>query len=184
MNTDIIEKLKKIKEVALRGVPGGEKEAAQKLLDKLMCKYDISLTELEDEENSNFVFEYHGQYQYKLLIQIIYKVTNKTDTCYPLRYKATGYKCKTKLGVYCTPSQAVEIRVLFDFYVALWKKEIKTLLDAFIIKHDLFGELKEGAKEFEWSDEEEQKVNAFINGLSDDSPHKRIEANASATETE
>lgn len=182
MANDIVERLRKVRALALNGVPGGEKEVAQALLDKLMKKYNVSLSELEDEDIKKYLFTYHGKEQKQLLIQVVFSVLNKVSSCIPQYYTASGRKCRTQLGVYCTAAQAVEIGFLYDFYVVLWEKEKEAFLDAYIQKHKLFGQTPDDMQPTEISDSELSKMYAFMNGMSDDSPHKRIEANTSATE--
>lgn len=169
-----LERLKKLRALALGGV-GGEKEQAQAILDKLMKKYDISFDDLDEDILNNYEFEYHGKEQESLLRQTIYKVTNSKSSMWGLRYTHSGRKCKTQLGGQCTAAQKVEIDFLFDFYKRLWEKERKALLSAFIQKHRIFGELKDGEEPTELSDEETEKIFALMRGLSDESPQKQIE---------
>ena len=173
--SDIKERLKKIRELALRDVPGGEKEAAQKLLDKLMKKYDISLSEIENEKVTKHIFTYHGKEQLQLIIQVAYKVTGNSEPCIPMQYTHSGRLCRTKVGVYCTSAQAVEIGYLYDFYVALWEREKDVFLDAYIQKHRIFGVPQDDVQPTEVSDDERKKLRAFMSGLSDDTPRKLLE---------
>lgn len=71
---DQTERLKKLYALAIRGV-GGEKEQAQKLLEKLMQKYGVSLAELDEEQIKDFDIEVHGEFERKLLRQVVYKIT-------------------------------------------------------------------------------------------------------------
>ena len=63
------ERLKKLHALAMRGV-GGEKEQAQKILEKLMQKYGISLNDLDEEQIREFDIVYHGEIARKLLLQV------------------------------------------------------------------------------------------------------------------
>lgn len=170
---NIIDRLKKIQALALKGVPGGEREAAQALLEKLMKKYNVSLEDIEEKKISRKIFEFHGPEQEHLLMQTIYKVAN-TKEIYDLRNSKTGRLQKNMIAVFCTEAQAVEIRFLFDFYSDLWEREKKALLSAFIQKHRIFGELKEGEKPSEISDEELAKMFSMMQCLSDETPMKRL----------
>lgn len=178
MDSNIKERLKKVQALALRGVPGGEKEAAQALLEKLMKKYNISISELEEDAISECEFEYHGSDQERLLMQTIYKVTDNKEV-YTLRYSLSGRKCRTRLIAYCTPAQAVEIKYLFDFYKRLWEREKEALLTAYIQKHRIFGTLKDGEKPKEVSYEELAKMGVLMQGLSDDTPRKCLSTSLS-----
>lgn len=167
------ERLKKLYALALRGV-GGEKEQAQVLLEKLLKKYAMSLDDLDEEEVIEYHLTYHGKEQRKLLIQTVYKVLGDTDSLFGLRYTASGRKCRTTLGVRCTAAQKIEIEFLFDFYTRVWEKERAALLEAFIQKHDIFGNLKEGEKPRELTAEELEKLHALMRGLSDEKPLKQL----------
>ena len=167
-------RIKKIYELAMRGV-GGEKESAQTLLNKLLDKYKINIEEIIDNEAKDIYFyDYHGKYQKTLLIQTFYKITNSAEH-YTMQ-SPTGRTIRTKLGVECTASQKVEIDLLFDFYCTLWEKEQKALLSAFIQKHKIFGDSQKGAdNSHKYTQEELDKMLSMMNGLSNETPLLRIE---------
>ena len=171
--TDAKERLKKLYALALRGV-GGEKVQAQAILEKMLKKYAMTLDDLDEEVINEYQLEYHGKEQEKLLKQTIYKVTDDSRAFYHLQYIASGRRCKTTLGVKCTAAQKVEIEFLFDFYKRVWEKEREALLYAFIQKHSIFGNLKEGEKAAELTLEERAKLNALMRGLSDEQPLKQL----------
>lgn len=167
------ERLKKIKELALRGV-GGEREQAIALLEKLSKKYNIDCTDLDEEKIQEFFITFHGDIESRLLHQIVYKVTNEKNRTFSARYTDSGRKCGTKIIVECTEAQKTEIEFLFDFYKRLWKKDIKTLLTAFIQQHKLFGELKEGEEGTILPPDELLKIQLMSQGLTDETPLKQI----------
>lgn len=145
--------LKKIRTLAERGV-GGEAENAEKLLAHMMEKYDISEDELDADIRERNDFEYHA---------------------YELYYTATGRKVKTQLGADCTPAEKVEIEYLFDFYKRLWEKEKEAFLAAYIQKHRIFA-IRTDIEPQEISPEEALKMGALMEGMSDESPLRAIEA--------
>lgn len=164
--------LKKIKALAERGV-GGERENAEALLARLMEKYDVSEEELSENTRKRHDFEFHGKEEKKLLRQVIYKVTG--GYAYELRYNDSGRKVKTQLGGDCTPAEKVEIEFLFDFYKRLWERERDAFLGAFIQKHKLFS-MREDAPTQEISRAEAEKMAALMQGMSNESPLRAIEA--------
>lgn len=172
--TDQKERLKKLYALAMRGV-GGEKETAQAILEKLLKKYAVSLDELDEDIINEYQLEYHGKEQESLLKQTVYKVTDDKNAFYSLCWTRSGRKCRTVLGVKCTAAQKAEIEFLFDFYTRVWEKEREALLQAFIQKHRIFGNLKDGEKGKELSDEELEKMYALMRGLSDETPLLQIE---------
>ena len=172
--SDIKERLKKLYELAIRGV-GGEKEQAEAILKKLIKKYGVSMDELDEKIIKRYKIKYSGAAERKILIQIVYKVTNETGCSFDFVYKKSGRACRTILGLDCTEAQKIEIEFLFDFYKKLYKKELEAFLLAFIHKHDLFGRLKEGEHGAQLSPEEEAKLYAMMKGLSNESPLLQIE---------
>lgn len=181
MDQKVINRVKKLKELAIRGV-GGEKETAQKLLDEILEKYQISLEEinLEDEEVNDYDFSFHGADERKILVQVMYKVTN-TSTYYTLTKKSTGRQVKTRVCKSCTASQKLEIEILFEFYTRLWYEEKNYFMKAFIRKHNLYGDPTDDDKPLELTHEEMMKIQAMELGLSDKRPLKMIESGPSSS---
>lgn len=174
--TDKKERLKRVYALAMNGVDG-ERVQAQAILEKLLKKYAMTLDDLDEDIINEYEIEYHGKEQEKLLMQTIYKVTDNKNSFYHLRYTYSGRKCKTRLGVCCTAVQKAEIEFLFTFYIRVWEKERKALLEAFIQKHSIFGNLKGDEKPQKCSPEELEKMYALMSGLSDETPLLQIEGN-------
>lgn len=168
-----VERLKKLQALAMRGA-GGEREQARAILEKLTKKYGVAVDDLDETEQREYDFTYHGKVQYKLLMQIAYKVINEIPTIYTLKYNRSGRTCRTQCRIRCTEAQKTEIEFLFDFYTSLWEKEVDFLLQAYIQKHELFGELKEGQEGKEMSPEDLDKLHNMMRGLSSETPLLRI----------
>lgn len=173
--TDKQEFLKKLKALAERG-QGGEKINAQAKLNALMKKYGITEEELDDNCKQPYEFKCKNDIEEKLLRQTIYKVTNERGSAYGFVRTRTGRHIKHLLGCDCTKAQKLEIEFLFDFYKRTFNKDLKTLLDAFIQKHRIFGELKDGEEPQQIDPEELKRLLAMQDGLSNDKPQKQIEA--------
>lgn len=167
------ERMKKIYSLALNGIDG-EQEQAQKILDKLLDKYSLSLEEINEEKTECFDIKYRGAEQESLLSQIIYKVTDNKNCFGDYFNNYTKRKDRTKLWVNCTAVQKIEIEFLFDFYKTLWEKEKKAFFRAFIEKHKIFGNADTGEKK-SLSREEIMKMYAMMNSMDDAEPIKRIE---------
>ena len=163
------ERLKKLYALALRGV-GGEKEQAAAILEKLVKKYGVSMEDLDEEIVKEHEFSFHGEKEERLLRQIAYKVTDDRHRFKNLVYTQSGRKCRTLCRIECTDAQKLEIEFLFDFYKKLWEREIEVMFKAYIHKHSLFGNLKPGEKGSEISNEEWRKIQAMIQGLSEEKP--------------
>lgn len=121
--------LKKLHALAERG-EAGEREAAKAALERLSKKYGIAIDELDTEEVKVFEFEFHGDDEKQLLIQIAWKVTNSLGNC--------SQKSNQLFVVHCTESQYIEIEFLFDFYKRVWEQEREMLLRAFVDKHGIY----------------------------------------------
>ena len=132
MDERLKSKLQKLQNLAERGV-GGEKETAKKKLDQILASNGMSEADLKEDTESYYLFSYTFPYKQKLLSQIIYKVTGKSDL-----YKSRG--TRNKLGTYCTAAQKLEIELDFEFYSNLLDEEIDMLLSAFIAKQEIFPE--------------------------------------------
>lgn len=169
------ERLQKLYALAMRGV-GGEKENATAILEKLIKKYGYSMEDLDTEAIQQYEIKYKGEQERLLLMKIVYKVTDDKEAMHDLKYVYSGRKCKNQLGVSCTAAQRAEIEFLFDFHKRLWEQERAALLQAYIQKHALYGNLKDGEKPRELTKEELEKMNALIKGLSDDQPLKQLTA--------
>ena len=176
--------LKKVRALAEHGV-GGEAENAEKLLARMMKKYGISEEELDEETRVRHDFTYHGGEEKKILRQVVYKVTG--GYAYELVYTASGRKVRTQLGADCTPAEKVEIASKApDNQIAmadggttnglvLWEKEKDAFLAAYIQKHRIFA-IRADVEPQEISREEALKMGALMQGMSDESLLRAIEA--------
>lgn len=127
------EKLKKLKALADRGV-GGERESALNLYHKLLEKYQIDEGEILEERVTLHWFSYKTELEEELLTRIFYKVTGS------LSYQLyTGrYSRRKKRGCNCTEIEAVEIKMLFEFYRQELKRELEGFLLAFYQGNNIF----------------------------------------------
>lgn len=128
--------LQKLKALAERGV-GGEREGAERKLKQLMAKYGVDQLELEGDQVSRYEIKYRGEFEHRLLSQIVYRARNDKEGQYGRRY---GKGSKSILIVECTKAQEIQIRIEFEFYRDLLKEEQELLFEAFIQKHRIFGD--------------------------------------------
>lgn len=128
------EKLKGLKALAERGV-AGEKESAQKMLDKLMEKYGITERDICAKEMEIAWFRYHDDLEFRLLNQIIYMVFGDCDVYNKLGTSKRKHKV---LGTYCTAAERLEIELNFEFYKRAMQEELKLFYSAFMYKNGLF----------------------------------------------
>lgn len=125
----IIERLLKIKALAERGV-GGERSAAERLLNSLMKQYDISPEDLGSD-----MVEYHLAYigeqsiDWKLFSQIAHKLhegrpgkvkladLRNAPAHHRRAWAEAGLGPKnSNIGLYCTKAEFVEVMSTFEIY--------------------------------------------------------------------
>ena len=127
---DRIEKLRKIKELAEKGV-GGEREAALETYARLKALYNISDDLITEPELSNHYFKFESEVMKRLLHQVIYSVCG-SEQIY------TIHGLRKQLYVRCTDFEAAEIGLLYDVYKHELKKTLKAAYLAFINANDIF----------------------------------------------
>jgi hypothetical protein len=125
------ERLRKIYELSVKGV-GGEREAAQKLLQNLLKKHGLTLDAITDEAKTERQFKPKDILYKRLLCQIISKVTNSDDRA------IYTYKRRQGLFIELTAAEFIEVDLLFTEYSQSFGKEQDTLLKAFIYTNDIF----------------------------------------------
>lgn len=164
--------LQKMKALADQGV-GGEKINAQRLLAGLIKKYGVTDADLDDEKPIPCEFKCKTDMEEKLLRQTIYKVTNETKM-YGFTRCSSGRTIKHLVGCECTQAQKIEIEFLFDFYKRVYEKDAALFLEAFIQKHNIFGQLPEGEEPQEVELEKLRRMVTLQSGMSDETPQKQL----------
>ena len=152
-----------------------EAESAQKKLDYIIKKYNISDEELEESDIKKYSFWYHDPMQRKILVQVAYKVLG---SLIGKIYSYTGRRGKKiELLVHCTYEQYLEISIQYDFYKELFQEELDVFITAFVMKHNIYPEQSESFRSInELSDEEFDRYKT--QGMKNESlPHKMIESN-------
>ncbi len=136
----------KIKALADKGIEG-EKENAQKILNSLLKKYNITVESLETEELHWCKFDV-TKVERRLLDQIAYSVTADFDLSI---VNGITYLELTK-------AQEVEVRFKFSFYNNLYKKELELFYHAFIHKNDIYNkDPKNTVDPNEFTEEEKER---------------------------
>ncbi|MCI7099530.1 MAG: DUF2786 domain-containing protein [Lachnospiraceae bacterium] len=160
--------IRKLQALAERGV-GGEQETARRKIAELMAKYDIEEMDLSEEKVEVHDFQYHGEFEERLLCQVIYKNAEMSD----IYKKSSGKGSRNTYFIYCTKSQAVQIQIEYDFYRDLWKEEIDLFYKAFVNKHHIFPESAEFKNTL--SKEETKRLMFMMLSMQEKSPVLRIE---------
>lgn len=158
-----IELAKKIKALAEKGIDG-EKQNAEKLLQSLMKKHNISIEDLENEKIEMFYFKiesYSHDLEFRILNQLCgmfeLKVYGKFTAKLIREYKLPG-----NYGIDCSKAVYLEIKAMHDFYCHRMKKRLDEFFHAFCIKNDLLVPEKESNSYKQLTKEEKQ---TWLNAL-------------------
>ena len=115
----IRERIRKLYQLVEQGI-GGKKENAQKILDKLLAKHGITLSEIvDDDHEEEFIIKFKGSFEKRLLTQIIRKVRGR---------KTMGYSEKGRLYFNSTKMEHVEILTLLSVYKMHFQKSLRICL--------------------------------------------------------
>ena len=119
----------KVKGLADRGVDG-ERDSAQKTLQKLLNKYGIKLKDIEQQNKTKRTFRIVNKDDcITILSQIIWDVVPDAKIKQHVR----------ALEIYCslTNEQYIEVSEKYQYYWKLWCDEKKHTLMAFVVKNNL-----------------------------------------------
>jgi len=119
----------KVNELVKRGVDG-EKQAAQKKLEKLLKKYGIDINDINNDDKHKRIFRIKNREDYlSILVQVIWDIVPRLDVVQNTK----------RLEIYCnlTNEQYIEVKEKFESYWNLWFKEKEQFMLAFIIKNNL-----------------------------------------------
>lgn len=169
----IINLLKKVNELAKRGVDG-EKESAAQRLEYLMGKYGVSIDMLEADTKKEREFVIRSD-QAKFFSQTVYSVCGKVDVMY---YKNERYKKKSRRLVVMTETEFIEVSEKFAFYWEKYEQDLVYFYKAFIHKNKLFS--KPSGEELDREPtreeiEEYERVQEMMQGLKKYSLQKKLE---------
>jgi hypothetical protein len=130
MSEEIMERIKKLQELAARGV-GGEKVNARIMLERAMLKYGVTESDLDSELKKQIWFKYSSKWQRALLIQIIAYVCGDKINIF-------GAKKVKEVVASMTPGQHIEVELMFDAHKRAFAKEEEIFFRAYIQKNMLF----------------------------------------------
>lgn len=174
-NERLIKRLSSLRKLALQGKFASEREAAQKLFDKLIYEYDVDLCTFDESEQiEKREFRFSGPEEEKLLDQTMAKVIGHCEFNMWFVRGTSGRKKPGVEFIECTKAQEIEIKFLFDFYKELWKEEKEKMLFAFIQKHAIAPEPKPG-EGTSLSFQELLDLSRRMAALSDSDPVRRLE---------
>jgi hypothetical protein len=151
-----IELAKKLKALADRGIDG-EKINAQKFLDDMLKKHNLSIEDIENEKIDDYYFSPKEEDE-KLLYQITKRV-NPEIKCYKIpQKKVKEYALNGNFIISCILSEYIEIEAMFDIYKKHFEKEFEIFWYAFCKANDLLIQTKEKRELSSLDPEELEKV--------------------------
>lgn len=123
-------RLKKLYALAKQGV-GGEAINAQKLLEDLLAKHDMTLDMLIDTETKKYYFNYKTEFEKDILFRVVSNIKEESNFSYLQR------KGRRKVGFELTAYEYIEVEIQREAYIESWKKYLEQAQSAFIVANRL-----------------------------------------------
>lgn len=139
-----IELAKKLKALADKGI-GGEKINADKMLNDLLKKHNLTIEDIEGEKTADYFFKLKDE-EVKLFMQIVARVNYNIPKYGEIpAKKVKQLSLKGNYFITCTVAEYVEIQSMLGVYPRLYKEELNIFYTAFCKANDLLvneGKLK------------------------------------------
>lgn len=176
MSERILELVKKLKALAERGV-GGEKVNAEEQLKKLIEKYKIDLTRINEPilQYRIFRFDEKDEFHKKFVRQIILSVIGFKEFYY------SGL-IHNNWAVEIDDIQFIEISEKLDFYWPIFKSDLEIFYTAFIQKNELTVDVDEDDVP-EFTDQELEKLYKAFRLMQNMQKHEFIKLLSDENET-
>ena len=173
MRERILERIRKVWALAQLG-EGGEKEAAGKILEKMLSDNGMSLDDLLIEEKEiDFKVTLKKDFDLRLLMQVYFKVSNAENIKRYIKGKTVHFLA--------THAHGIETLSLFSLYRVVLQKDMELFYEAFIHKNNIFSEIdnddgEETTKEFTPEEEKEMwRLIKMMGAIDRVDVHKMIE---------
>lgn len=124
-------RLLKLMALAERGI-GGERENAKAALEAALAKHGLKLEDLFDGVQKRADFAYRGDFERRLLVQVLATVCGHGVTIYRSRL------ARGMLAVMVTDEQCVEIEMLWTRHRKNLKSELDLFFSAYVHRQKLF----------------------------------------------
>lgn len=170
----LLQRIKAVQALALRGVDG-EKDSAAALLDRLMKQYGITEAEIAEEHREIAWFGFKTPLERRLLNQVIYTVTGRG--AFGCVGRNTG-RTRKKLGIECTAAERLEIEISFEFYKAAFEQELERFYIAFLQKNRIFPDnpIDDATEIGEMDLEEAKRISMMMAGMDEHTRRKMLES--------
>ena len=147
---EILERLRKMKALADRGV-GGERENAERLLAEIAAEHGINLAELEEVKLDDFYVTLKESWKWKMLSQLcaLKRQELKMEGASLEGHRMSTWKCRGK-NLYsvskCTKAEWLELMAKFEVLARAYKRQQEDFYHAFLMANDLLLEPDDEAK--------------------------------------
>jgi len=173
----IIQKLKKVKELADRG-EAGEALAAKAKLFELLQKHGLSIEDIEDDIKKSYTFRYAFTDEKRVMLQCISKVIDDPKMSYTFRRDR-----RKEFSVELTEWQYIESMDLIKFHLKQYREEkkrkMRALFSAYLNRHDLFAESSEPGESKMTPEEYAEFIRAYQGIMDNETYAKKLEASNS-----
>ena len=129
-----LEKLKALNELKHRGSTEGERQSAKEKLDQLCLRYNVSIEELDLQREGLqwYGFKVKDLMEFHILAQCIWFITERVVESIT---DPIGLRMAFNLS-----SEEVKVCTLgVNNFLKLWRDDSALILNAFVMKHRLFG---------------------------------------------
>ena len=147
---EILERLRKMKALADRGV-GGERENAERLLAEIAAEHGINLAELEEVKLDDFYVTLKESWKWKMLSQLcaLKRQELKMEGASLEGHRMSTWKCRGK-NLYsvskCTKAEWLELMAKLEVLARAYKRQQEDFYHAFLMANDLLLEPDDEAK--------------------------------------
>ena len=117
-----------------------ERENAEKILAELIKKYNISLDDINNDEQKDRYIEFNNDYEKQLICQICYKLFKHEKSVRSFISKKSKFN-RTHVIIQMTDEELIEFEYLYSIYKTDLAKEMNLFYTAFINKNNIFPEL-------------------------------------------
>lgn len=168
MTAKLEERLKKLLNLSEKGIDG-EKEAATKILNNLMKKYNITEAQLKSKSVDWYKFRVHNDWELKLLFQTVYMVLGYGNDYRYIKKSKITYLFELTL------EESIEVEYIYSIYKQDLKKEFDLFYQAFISKNNIFPANAPKASDDEPIDyKRAMKIQSFMSGIENSNIHKAL----------
>ena len=171
MSENLLNLIRKLKELADRG-EGGEKDNAANKLQSLLDKHGISLEDINQDVIKEREFILNSN-QIKFFVQVAYSCFGNETAIFKLQNEKKSKQVKRFLKL--TDAQFIELTAKFDFYWEKYEKDLQIFYSAFIQRNELYVKGSSAKEDLTQEEIEEiNKIRAVMQGLDKHSFHKQI----------